>query len=913
MADVAVLSIKVESDAVRRASSDLAAFVKSGTNAELAMKSLTSSASLLKSNISVGNSAAWMKQYSTGAIDLSKALGLPYAAALKLQERMAQTQSANAQINSLRAIGMQAGLTTSELRKLGSQMGMTKETLKGLDESASGGGMGGGFFGGGMLGRVSMITAKVMLLQQALEMVVRPIVAIAEASMKMEKLQVGFAAVTGSADNAGETLSFVREEADRLGINFFSVADSYKKFIAATSSSKTPLEELRNIFTSFTEAGVVLGSTTQDQTRIFNALQQMYSKTFVSSEELRQQLGDSLPGAISLMAQAMGVSEQRLMKMLEQSEVLAKEAIPALARIIKEVYGRDVDAASQTGEAAVNRMVNAWDRFKASIADSEGIKSTLNLLTGLLNAAAGVADFVGGGKTDASLKETLAIRLRIDDLRKKEANALYDDERAAFASRRVELEKRLLVEMTKNYIAAGKALPKDSWLLRDEGMAEANLRADKMLEEQRKKMAPTIEKQRTATASLREELAKANDVGTDGAGKLAELNKKYNEYARNLGVANPLVREYAALIKYANDHNGNTPKEVEKANRAIDENIALLKEEMSIRGATQNLYGSDYSDTIAMMQAQTAAQKAYVKAKADGATEEKAAQLRSLSLQNAQLKLDEQRAQSAKTIAAGFSGTAYDAAVKQTKDQYDLAAKSTTDIVALERAKNAKLAQMEIARLRATGDAWDGMKAAAMDYAESAMNSGENMAKVFDNAFKGMEDALTDFVTTGKMSFSSLAESIMKDLVRMQIRESITGPLAAGIKSGGLWSGIMSLFSANGNVLSGPGISALSGGVYNQPTAFGYNQHMTAFANGGVLGEAGPEAVMPLARTSDGKLGVRTTDESKSGGTQTVTVIMKDAKGNQTAAPMSFNTNGMRQFILEVVRDGSARGLLGTA
>lgn len=210
------------------------------------------------------------------------------------------------------------------------------------------------------------------------------------------------------------------------------------------------------------------------------------------------------------------------------------------------------------------------------------------------------------------------------------------------------------------------------------------------------------------------------------------------------------------------------------------------------------------------------------------------------------------------------------------------------------------------------GDIWYAAQKSLNAYADDAMNRFKNMENFVISFAKNTEDALVSAFTGGKDAFKNFADSVIKDIIRIQVRESITGPLAKGISSGSLWSGITSLFSANGNVLSGPGISALSGGVYNQPTAFGYNQHMTAFANGGVLGEAGPEAVMPLARTSDGKLGVRTTDDSKSGGTQTVTVIMKDAKGNQTAAPMSFNTNGMREFILNVVRDGSERGLLGT-
>ena len=57
------------------------------------------------------------------------------------------------------------------------------------------------------------------------------------------------------------------------------------------------------------------------------------------------------------------------------------------------------------------------------------------------------------------------------------------------------------------------------------------------------------------------------------------------------------------------------------------------------------------------------------------------------------------------------------------------------------------------------------------------------------------------------------------------------------------------VYNAKGNVYSSPSINSLSGRVYNSPTFF-------KFARGGVLGEAGYEAVLPLGRTMNNKLGV---------------------------------------------------------
>lgn len=57
--------------------------------------------------------------------------------------------------------------------------------------------------------------------------------------------------------------------------------------------------------------------------------------------------------------------------------------------------------------------------------------------------------------------------------------------------------------------------------------------------------------------------------------------------------------------------------------------------------------------------------------------------------------------------------------------------------------------------------------------------------------FKNMEDALVNFVQTGKLNFGDFANSIIADLIRMQIQSSITTPLAGALNTfiGGLFGG----------------------------------------------------------------------------------------------------------------------------
>ncbi|KVX03971.1 phage tail tape measure protein [Alcaligenes phenolicus] len=86
-------------------------------------------------------------------------------------------------------------------------------------------------------------------------------------------------------------------------------------------------------------------------------------------------------------------------------------------------------------------------------------------------------------------------------------------------------------------------------------------------------------------------------------------------------------------------------------------------------------------------------------------------------------------------------------------------------------------------KLAIQGDWVLGAKDALINYADEAANVYQSMGDMVGNAFKGMEDALTSFVTTGKMDFKSLADSIIKDMIRIAIQQSITGPLAGAIGS----------------------------------------------------------------------------------------------------------------------------------
>ena len=152
-------------------------------------------------------------------------------------------------------------------------------------------------------------------------------------------------------------------------------------------------------------------------------------------------------------------------------------------------------------------------------------------------------------------------------------------------------------------------------------------------------------------------------------------------------------------------------------------------------------------------------------------------------------------------------------------------------------------------------DLGDSNKSPLKSFADSAFKFAEQAENAVVNAFKGMEDAMVKFVMTGKLNFRDLANSIISDLTRMLVRAAVTKPLFSflfpGLADGGVVSGGEIVPSANGNVFAKNKIVPYKmGGIVNRPTLF-------PMANGmGLMGEAGPEGVLPLKRGRDGKLGV---------------------------------------------------------
>ena len=200
-------------------------------------------------------------------------------------------------------------------------------------------------------------------------------------------------------------------------------------------------------------------------------------------------------------------------------------------------------------------------------------------------------------------------------------------------------------------------------------------------------------------------------------------------------------------------------------------------------------------------------------------------------------------------------------------------------------------------------------KMSSIALSQSLTDRMKGYSNIVEGAFEKMGDAIAEFAKTGKLNFKSLIDGMIADLIRFEMQQQMKSMYGAMGGFGGIMSmlGFGSLtpqtgstapggrnfgsdlgFEAQGGVYDGGVRKFAQGGTFtnsivNSPTLF-------KFAQGtGLMGEAGPEAIMPLKRDNQGNLGVRTsTPEIKTevvinnySGEKATAIETKDSRGNR--------------------------------
>lgn len=244
------------------------------------------------------------------------------------------------------------------------------------------------------------------------------------------------------------------------------------------------------------------------------------------------------------------------------------------------------------------------------------------------------------------------------------------------------------------------------------------------------------------------------------------------------------------------------------------------------------------------------------------------------------------------------------------------------------------------------GDWLAGAQNGLANWVDSSSDYYSQVSDLVSGGMDGMIDNLADSLNSNKADWSSWSNSILNDMQKIILKAIVLNSIQSMGGSGGIFGSLSGMFgggvsggstpsgaynsaasgltlNAKGGIYDSTDLSQFSNSIVNSPTMF-------AFAKGaGLMGEAGPEAIMPLTRTADGSLGVRMVDDAVSsvggGGANIQQTIQQhfSISGNgdaalkqamQQAARQGAN-DGAKQARQDLLQDfqtrGQARRLLG--
>jgi lambda family phage tail tape measure protein len=212
---------------------------------------------------------------------------------------------------------------------------------------------------------------------------------------------------------------------------------------------------------------------------------------------------------------------------------------------------------------------------------------------------------------------------------------------------------------------------------------------------------------------------------------------------------------------------------------------------------------------------------------------------------------------------------------------------------AIDQATYARAVEDANDRALRSSQAWtDGATRFLKDYVAESNDAAAATEQVFANAFSGAEDSLVGFIRSGKLEFQGLADSILADLARMAVRQTLTAPLAGALQGAFAGGGLFGLFHEGG--IAGeraPAMRYADAAVFEHAPRY----HGGGFAGSGLLPDEVPiiarrgELVVPPERV------VR--EETSAREQRPITVVV-----NVTAADASSFRASQGQIVADIAR-----------
>lgn len=778
-------ALKADFSAVRREARATATDISNALANAVVPSSVTSGIDQLYQNLTKAQRAAKLSSDAFASVGvtlddkLRKNIGLTNREWMQLQQRMLATKAEQQAERALKSIARAANMSAGEMAALKFKMGDAEGAMRDFSRIAQ--------------SKFGMVKSAIFSLQGAvaslgLGMLVKDIF---DTGAEVMQLNRAFEAITGSTQGAQAEFAFLRQLANELGMNFYDLAAGYKDIAAAAKGTSMEGEAVRGVFTGIVEAGGALGMTAENVKGSLYAVSQMISKGKVSAEELRRQLGDRLPGAFQIAANAMGVSTAELDNMLKQGELFVDDFLPRFEKALHERYGDAARSASGDAARALDKFKEAWVDIKLEMANSgfledataalrdmteslkdpavrDAMRELAGSLGSIIKAMGTVTQYAGL----RSISETYVEGL---ELVKKGYLDFDEFTKAGF------LERQRMVDRANAPDTGGSAAT--SWRGRGEDRPAVSVYSASTPKLNYDKVISTANAAATTFLgdSPAAKIDRITQAAEDAIGKLRK--------AREVDLAN--AAQYDAQISAI---------EAERARKiaALGSKESKRKARWEDFGVSDNsMYLHDLNSMVSPSE-RSAQQDAAFKAAGKQAEAEKA---RNLALMT-------EFAEKHRQLVLGET----EFKLAQIEEQAKAYVKAGANEVAV-----AQWAKEE--KLQAARDWESGAVRAMRSYHDEATDAAKGAERMISDSFKTMEDAVVSFAMTGKFSFSDFANSVIEDLIRVGVQKGITGPLAGGMGDmlGGMMGGGGGIFSILGSFFHDGGVIGRDAPSFTRP------------------------------------------------------------------------------------------------
>ena len=720
--------------------------------------------------------------------------------------------------------------------------------------------------------------------------------------VRLEGVKIGLERITS---DGGASWKLLGDLAMKYGVAIGDVAKPYQKLLVASQSSDVVGGRFKEMIDNITASVSALGVSKDDVGGVFRALEQMFSKGVVRAEEFSQQLGDHLPAAAKVglitFREMTGNAEASMLDFfnaMHKGTIAANEFIPSFIKNYRSMVAGTADG-GDTINGVINRMGTAWDRLimatNAAVGVTNVVKSVYGSLASTFDYVGKNLDVVAGAVS--GLATAITVRLAgpatlgaLSALSSGISSAFIAITSGNLVASVTSLTASLLPLLTRLGLIAAAAMAVGAAVYYMTGSAKADPlsgvtesveRAEKALAQyaMKKDMAANVTLDRSRnelsykiseleqyrltlekTLDAKRKVNSGRAYQGGGAGEIAKLSgemKTIDEQILRLRVLFDEMNEVTSkTFAVPTDNAREMIKAQDELSKKLQESRDYL-DDIGAVGVKAAQSQREINREMGRFSALTSDSGARAKYLAD---------LRELQRLKENIAAKEKEEKPRKALQSDTDR--YKNIIQRAQDFID--GVGSTDANRMSKMRKDLDEYAEALRRVGTTESEIAPKVDQLRYAFEMQASGINLTTLqfkpfmaLQKGLEGMADTFADLATSGKLSFDNLQDavkkstlSIMRDMMAMIIKVGMVKPVLQGlfgatnsageVTQAGLFSGLFGM---------------ADGGVVNQPTYF-------SVGNGNLAktGEMGPEAVLPLSRGSDGRLGVAVNGGSGVGG-----------------------------------------------